>query len=81
MLEGAARGSRMRQREQLNRKKEQGIEEDVETEESSIIVTPLTVSHMQGPLILLMMGLLLGGTSFLAEKINDQRSFHSRVNK
>ncbi|XP_037781894.1 uncharacterized protein LOC119578371 [Penaeus monodon] len=65
MLERARVEARRRQKRKLQELRLD--EEDVEVEESARKTKPLTVVHLQGPLILLLLGLLLGGTVFALE--------------
>ncbi|XP_063885535.1 uncharacterized protein LOC135113845 [Scylla paramamosain] len=69
MLLDAERDSRIKQRKLLM-KQHRKIEEDVETDGLSATVRALTFTHIQGPLILLLVGFFLGGSSLLTEKIS-----------
>lgn len=65
MLRRARAEARRRQKRKLQELRLD--EEDVEAEESTRKTKPLTVVHLQGPLILLLLGLLLGGAVFVLE--------------
>ncbi|XP_047482680.1 uncharacterized protein LOC125034746 [Penaeus chinensis] len=68
MLEMARRESRERQRRQ-QRERPQDEEEEAEGSEGGI--QALTLVHMQGPLMLLLLGLLLGALAFLLEMLTS----------
>ncbi|XP_037782482.1 ionotropic receptor 93a-like [Penaeus monodon] len=66
MLEMARRESRQRQRRQ---QRERPQDEEEEAEGSDGGIQALTLVHMQGPLMLLLLGLLLGALAFLLEVV------------
>ncbi|ROT79296.1 Variant Ionotropic Glutamate Receptor [Penaeus vannamei] len=59
-----ARRKQLEQLEQLNRRSETAAEETEATEGNA---KALSVTHMQGPLLLLLLGLMAAGLAFLAE--------------
>lgn len=63
MLEDASRSSRVKQREELTRNN-QGIKLNNEKEK---FIRSLTITHVQGPLLLLFLGLAIGLVIFVAE--------------
>ncbi|XP_047483147.1 uncharacterized protein LOC125035052 [Penaeus chinensis] len=67
MLERARVEARRRQKRKLQELRLDEEDVGVEVEESARKTKPLTVVHLQGPLILLLLGLLLGGTVFALE--------------
>ncbi|XP_071527362.1 ionotropic receptor 93a-like [Panulirus ornatus] len=65
-LAKARRQSSRRQREYLAQKRQQQQQQQEGTE-SGISIMALTLTHMQGPLMLLLIGLILAGLSFTIE--------------
>ncbi|XP_069982151.1 uncharacterized protein [Penaeus vannamei] len=76
MLEMARRESRERQRRQ---QKEQPQDEE-EADGSDGGIQALTLVHMQGPLMLLLLGLLLGALAFLLEMVTSSKGREKRNN-
>ncbi|XP_063584656.1 glutamate receptor-like [Penaeus indicus] len=67
MLERARVEARRRQKRKLQELRLDEEDVEGEVEESARKTKPLTVVHLQGPLIILLLGLLLGGTVFALE--------------
>lgn len=72
IMDESRRKSRIRQR-----KRQQ--EEDGDGQESNKKNKALTIVHMQGPLVLHLLGLLLAGLSFIAEMLTTHPT-HSTLN-
>ena len=80
-LRDTVRETRARKRDQLKISKEMGIDALMETDEASAVVRPLTVTHIQGPLIILLVGLFSASTSFIVEKLAAFRPINKKTNK
>lgn len=65
MVENAARMSRMKQREELRRSNQEMEQNDSKTKFSG----SLTITHVQGLLVLLLLGLIMGIIILGVEKI------------
>lgn len=65
MVENAARMSRMKQREELRRSNQEMEQNDAKTKFSG----SLTITHVQGLLVLLLLGLIMGIIILGVEKI------------
>ncbi|XP_045105174.1 uncharacterized protein LOC123500548 [Portunus trituberculatus] len=69
MLENTMRDTRLKKREELRIDKDLGVKTAIESHEATDVL-PLTVSHIQGPLIILLTGLFSGAMIFMTEKIS-----------
>lgn len=70
MLRHAERESRIRQRDLLKKNGMLMMDPQV-TEGESVGVRPLILTHIQGPLFILIAGMFLGIASFLVEYVVD----------
>ncbi|XP_042233829.1 uncharacterized protein LOC121874016 [Homarus americanus] len=66
------RESRIRQRKEL--KKNQQIKDPIIGESGDSSIKALTLVHMQGPLLLLLLGLIAAGVIFVIEKVTARFS-------
>ncbi|KAG7162364.1 Ionotropic receptor 93a-like 14 [Homarus americanus] len=67
-LRDAERKSRIRKREEL-KQNQQGKDSVMEKESNESNIEALTIVHMQGPLLLLLLGLAAAGITFMVEKL------------
>lgn len=77
MLDHVERESRVRQRKVLKEDKMPEISV-IESDGSSGIVRPLTLTHTQGPIVILLTGMFIGTASFFIEWLT---SFFDKTRK
>ncbi|XP_042203097.1 uncharacterized protein LOC121853186 [Homarus americanus] len=70
ILFDAETDSRISQREEL-KQKQQRRDLNIEEESGNGSIKALTIIHMQGPLLILLLGLVIAGVIFVAEKLSD----------